>query len=186
VKINLTVPNLLSLARMGLIPLFIISVLDGRPGKALAVFVVAGLTDALDGFIARFWHQQSVLGAYLDPMADKLLLVSAYVILAIPSLSPGFKIPVWVTVLVIARDAIIVVVAIVLHLAASVNRFPPSFLSKVNTATQVGTVTIVLLSRLAPGIEPVAIGAVHLVAVLTVASGVDYFRLANRMAAGAG
>ena len=74
---KLTLPNLLSILRMGLIPVFVIAVLDGRPGRALLVFAVAGVTDALDGFIARFWKQQSALGAYLDPAADKLLLVAS-------------------------------------------------------------------------------------------------------------
>ena len=81
-----TIPNLLSLLRMGLVPLFIIAVTDGEPRRALVVFVVAGVTDALDGFIARFYHQQTLLGSYLDPVADKMLLTSAYVVLAIPYL----------------------------------------------------------------------------------------------------
>ena len=99
-----TIPNLLTLLRMGLIPLFIITLVNGEPRKALLVFVVAGVTDALDGFIARFWKQQSLVGSYLDPIADKLLLMSAYVVLSIPSLSHGAPIPLWVTILVIARD----------------------------------------------------------------------------------
>ncbi len=107
---NLTVPNLLSILRMGLIPWFVISVLDGNATQALWIFAIAGVTDALDGFIARFWHQQSALGAYLDPLADKLLLVTAYVMLAIPNLRIGLVIPAWVTALVITRDVVIVVV----------------------------------------------------------------------------
>jgi hypothetical protein len=99
---SLTVPNLLTLARMGLIPFFIIAVLDGQALRALAIFCLAGITDALDGFIARFFGQRSALGAYLDPIADKLLLTSAYVMLAIPGLHSGVLIPIWVTVLVIA------------------------------------------------------------------------------------
>ena len=120
-----TIPNLLSLLRMGLIPLFIIMVVNGDPPKALLIFLVAGVTDALDGFIARFWKQQSPLGAYLDPMADKLLLTTAYVVLAIPSLNHGgTQIPAWVTILVIARDVLIVAVALVLSLAAGIRNFP--------------------------------------------------------------
>ncbi|HEY4592261.1 MAG TPA: CDP-alcohol phosphatidyltransferase family protein, partial [Thermoanaerobaculia bacterium] len=93
-----TIPNLLSLFRMGLIPLFVILVVNGDLRKALLVFVVAGVTDALDVFIARFWHQQSPLGAYLDPIADKLLLTTAYVMLSIPSLNHGTLIPAWITI----------------------------------------------------------------------------------------
>lgn len=179
----MTIPNLISLLRMGLIPLFIIAVLDGRPGRALAVFVIAGLSDALDGFIARFWNQRSALGAYLDPMADKLLLTSAYVVLAIPGLSQGASVPVWVTVLVITRDVVIVGVALMLYLAQGVSRFPPSGISKVNTAVQITAIGLVLLSGLQPALELPALAACFLVALLTVASGVDYIRLANRMAA---
>jgi cardiolipin synthase len=178
----LTVPNLLSILRMGLIPLFILAVLDGESKRALLCFAVAGITDALDGFIARFWRQQSALGAYLDPLADKLLLVSSYVVLAIPHLRPGLVIPLWVTALVITRDVVIVVVALVLHLAAGVSRFPPSPLSKVNTVVQVATVLVVLVSALNPQYEPAALFFVYLVAALTLGSGVEYIVRANRMA----
>jgi len=181
--VNLTLPNLLSLLRMGLIPLFVIAVLDGRPGRALIVFAVAGVTDALDGFIARFWNQRSELGAYLDPAADKLLLVTAYVVLAIPNLQRAFVIPAWVTALVITRDVVIVVVALILYLASGVTRFPPSPISKINTAVQVATVIVVLLAGVVDGLDLVATTAVYLVAALTLSSGIDYIRLANSMAA---
>ena len=125
---------------MALVPIFVIAVLDGDLRGALWIFAAAGVTDALDGFIARFWKQQTVLGAYLDPAADKLLLVSSYVVLAIPNLHEGYVLPVWVSALVIARDVVIVVVAVILHVASGVSRFPPSLLSKVNTGAQVAAV----------------------------------------------
>jgi cardiolipin synthase (CMP-forming) len=181
-----TVPNLLTLLRMGLVPLFIIAVVNGDATKALLIFVAAGITDALDGFIARFWGQQSLLGAYLDPIADKLLLVSAYVVLSIPSLAHGAPIPVWVTILVIARDVLLVSVSLVLYLAAGVRRFPPTVLSKVNTALQVLAVALVLLSGSLPNLhwlEEVATGAIYLVPVLTVASGLDYVLRVSRLEA---
>lgn len=180
---NLTIPNLLSILRMGLIPWFVVAVLDGRSSQAFWVFVVAGITDALDGFIARFWKQQSVLGAYLDPMADKLLLVTAYVVLSIPGLRSGFVIPSWVTALVITRDVVIVVVALILYLAQGVSRFPPTPLSKLNTGTQVGAVILVLLSARWSELEITATIAVYLVAVLTLGSGIEYIYRANRMGA---
>lgn len=179
---NLTIPNLLSLARMGLVPLFIIAVIDGKPREALILFLVAGLTDAIDGAIARLANQQSRLGAYLDPMADKLLLVSAYATLAIPSLNPGFRIPFWVAVLVIARDVVIVVVSGVLYLALGIRRFPPAWISKLTTAVQVITIVLVLLAGMSSHFEVTALVAVYLVAALTVASGLNYIVLANRMA----
>jgi cardiolipin synthase len=175
-----TIPNLLSLLRMGLIPLFVILVVNGDLRKALLVFVVAGVTDALDGFIARFWHQQSPLGAYLDPIADKLLLTTAYVMLSIPSLNHGTRIPPWITILVIARDVLMVSVALVLSLAAGVKRFPPSALSKVNTILQVAAVVLVLVAGSFPdlrSIELAADTALYLVAGLTVASGLHYIYL---------
>lgn len=178
---NLNLPNLLSILRMGLIPLFVIAVLDGRPGRALLVFAVAGITDALDGFIARFWKQQTPLGAYLDPAADKLLLVTAYVVLAIPNLHAGMVIPAWVTALVITRDVVIVVVAVILYVAGGINRFPPTWISKVNTATQVSAVILVLVSGVVAGFEVAATLAVYAVAGLTLLSGIDYIRHASRM-----
>jgi cardiolipin synthase (CMP-forming) len=178
---SLTVPNLLSLLRMGLVPFFIIAVIDGQPRRALAVFVAAGVTDALDGAIARIYHQQSLLGSYLDPIADKLLLASAYVMLSIPSLHHGTPIPVWVTVLVLARDVLLVAVALVLHLALGVKKFPPSVLSKLTTVLQVGAIVLVLLTGLYASLEPFALGAMYLVGALTLASGLDYIVHVNRL-----
>ena len=180
---KLTIPNFLSLLRMGLIPLFIIAILDGESRRALLIFAIAGLTDALDGAIARFWNQQSPLGAYLDPIADKLLLTSAYVLLSFPHLNHGAEIPIWVTVLVIARDVLIVIMALVLYLAQGVRRFPPSVLSKVTTVVQVTAVVVVLLSGLIKDLEPLALGIVYLVAGLTVASGLDYILRSNQLVA---
>jgi cardiolipin synthase len=179
--VKFTIPNFLSLLRMGLVPLFIIAVIDGESRKALLIFVAAGVTDALDGFIARFANQQSLLGAYLDPIADKLLLTSAYVALSIPQLNHGAPIPLWVTVLVLARDLLIVVMALILYLAAGVRRFPPSVLSKITTLVQVTAVALVLVSALWPPLEPVASTLVYAVALLTVASGLDYIVRASRL-----
>jgi cardiolipin synthase len=179
----MNIPNLLSLLRMALVPMFVVSILEGRPGRALAVFVVAGVTDALDGFVARFWGQQTSLGAYLDPAADKLLLVSAYVVLAIPNLHSGVTVPAWISGLVITRDIVIVVVALILHLASGMEKFPPSPVSKVNTAVQLAAVVLVLLSGLSSGFEIPATFAVYLVAALTLASGIDYVYRSNKMVA---
>lgn len=180
---NLTIPNLLSILRMGLIPWFAISVIDGDATRALWIFAIAGVTDALDGFIARFWRQQSALGAYLDPLADKLLLVTAYVMLAIPNLRLGLVIPAWVTALVITRDVVIVVVALVMHLAVGISRFPPSPLSKINTAAQLLAIVGVLLSSRSSVFKAIAGFLVLLVAALTIGSGIEYIYRANRMAA---
>jgi cardiolipin synthase len=178
---SFTIPNLLSLLRMALVPPFIIALLNGQLRNALLIVVVAGISDALDGFIARFFHQQSLLGTYLDPLADKLLVTSAYVILALPGLHHGFQIPAWVTVIVIGRDVLLVVVALVLYLAAGVRHFPASVLSKVTTIFQIGAVVFVLLTGLWPRVEMTALILIHLVAALTLASGFDYVWKANRL-----
>lgn len=177
-----SLPNLLSLLRMGLIPLFVIAVLRGEPVKALLVFAAAGLSDALDGFLARVLDQRSLLGAYLDPIADKLLLTTAFIVLTVrgPS-SAGVEIPVWVTVLVIARDVLVVVVALALALAAGVRDFPPSALSKINTVFQVAGVLLVLMSGLDQRLNGPALGTLYAAATLTVLSGVGYMVRANRM-----
>jgi cardiolipin synthase len=169
----ITVPNLLSLLRMGLTPLFIISVVNAQPVAALSIFAIAGITDALDGYIARTYGQQSRLGAYLDPIADKLLLMSAYVVLAIPGLHHGAPIPVWVTVLVLARDLLILTFALVFYLALGVSRFPPTKLSKLNTIVQVVTAIGVLASGVWRSIIPAAEWLPYLAALTTVASGID-------------
>ena len=169
----ITVPNLLSVLRMGLTPLFLISVVNAQPVAALSIFAVAGITDALDGYIARTYGQQSRLGAYLDPIADKLLLMSAYVVLAIPGLHHGAPIPVWVTVLVLARDLLILTFALVFYLALGVSRFPPTMLSKLNTIVQVVTAIGILASGVWQSIIPAAEWLPYLAALTTVASAID-------------
>jgi len=173
-SLGITIPNLLSLLRMGLVPVFILTVLNDEPGKALGVFLVAGITDALDGFIARVWGQQSLLGTYLDPIADKLLLMTAYVVLAIPGQHPGPLIPAWVSVLVLARDVLIIIIVMVMHLAAGVKSFSPTRVSKATTLIQVVTVLLVLSAGLSPSFETAAWVCIYLTAVLTLVSGVDY------------
>ncbi len=181
---KLNIPNLVTLMRMGIIPLFVIALLNGESGKALILFVVAGLTDALDGFLARVFKQSSVLGAYLDPIADKLLLTSAYIMLTMPSQNAGqVLMPVWVTVLVLARDILILVIALVLWMALGQSKFTPTKLSKVNTVVQVAGVILVLLSGLNEAMQVPATVCVYLVAALTVLSGCDYIYRANQMVA---
>jgi cardiolipin synthase len=138
------------------------------------VFLLAGFTDALDGFIARVWGQQSLLGTYLDPIADKLLLMTAYVMLTIPGQYPGPPIPLWVTVLVLARDIFIVIMALVLHLAAGIKSFPPTLVSKLTTLIQVVTVLLVLSAGLSRAFETASLVAVHLTALFTLISGLNY------------
>jgi cardiolipin synthase len=139
-----TVANQLTLLRMGLAPLLVILVLSQRLGWALAVFVVAGVTDLLDGLIARLGHQQTTLGAMLDPVADKVLLTSAFV--ALTWTSPlHVAIPVWLTVTTLSRDAIILTGVAIVNLTVGRRVFYPSLLGKLSTASQLVTVGVVLL-----------------------------------------
>jgi cardiolipin synthase (CMP-forming) len=139
-----TFANQLTLLRMGLAPLLVILVLSREMRWALAVFVVAGVTDLLDGIIARVGHQQTTLGAMLDPVADKVLLTSTFVALTWgPSLSAS--IPVWLTVTTLSRDAIILTGVAIVNLTMGRRVFYPSLLGKLTTASQLVTVGVVLL-----------------------------------------
>lgn len=180
-RMSFTIPNLLSLLRMALVPPFIIALINGQTKRALLIVVVAGISDVLDGFIARFFNQQSLLGTYLDPLADKLLVTAAYITLSVPGLHRGFQIPAWVTVVVIARDVLLVVVALVLYLAAGVRQFPPSVLSKITTVVQILAVAIVLLTPVWPELDTAALVLVYAVAFLTMGSGLDYVWRANQL-----
>lgn len=136
---NLTAANQLTITRMLLIPAFVILLLYGYRGWALITFFAAGLTDLLDGLIARWTAQKTTLGAWLDPMADKLLLVTMFVMLTLPDIGSANRLPLWFTVLVISRDVAIVATVAVVNLAVGRRTFRPSIYGKVATATYVLT-----------------------------------------------
>lgn len=141
----LTPANQLTLLRMLLIPAFVILVVYGHLGWALAVFATAGSTDALDGLIARRSGQKTSLGAWLDPMADKLLLVTAFVVLTLPGLGLANRLPIWLTVLIISRDVVIVLTVAVINLAIGRRTFRPSIFGKIATATYIVTAVVAML-----------------------------------------
>jgi cardiolipin synthase len=141
----LTPANQLTLLRMLLIPAFVILVVYGHLGYALAVFMLAGITDALDGLIARRSGQKTTLGAWLDPMADKLLLVTTFIVLTIPGLGLANRLPIWLTVIVISRDVVIVLTVAVVNLAIGRRTFRPSIFGKVATATYILTAVCAML-----------------------------------------
>ncbi len=142
---SLTLANQLTLMRLALVPAFVILVLYGRMGWALAAFVTAGITDGLDGLIARWTNSRTALGAFLDPMADKLLLVSAFVVLSLPGIGLVNRIPVWLTVLVISRDVAIVATVAIVSLTLGPRTCPPSIYGKIATAIYIVTIAVVLL-----------------------------------------
>jgi cardiolipin synthase len=140
----LTPANQLTLLRVLLIPALVICVAYGYLGWALVAFVTAGATDALDGLIARRSGQKTTLGAWLDPMADKLLLVTTFVVLTLPDTGLTNRLPIWLTVLVISRDVVIVLTVAVVNLAVGRRTFRPSMLGKVATGVYIATCLVAL------------------------------------------
>jgi cardiolipin synthase (CMP-forming) len=141
---NLTAANQLTILRMLLIPAFVILLLYGYRGWALITFFVASLTDLLDGLIARTTGQKTTLGAWLDPMADKLLLVTMFVMLTLPGIGSANRLPIWFTILVLSRDIAIVLTVAVVNLAIGPRTFRPSIFGKVATATYIMTGVVTL------------------------------------------
>jgi cardiolipin synthase len=164
-------PNLLTLLRICLAPFLVAAILENRFRVGFILFVVAGLTDALDGLLARALKQQTVLGQYLDPVADKLLLSTLFVVL----LHEGLM-PVRVTVLVFGRDVCILLVSAILYAAAGRRDFKPSVFGKANTLAQVLAVAVVILHQLtqAPWVIMLQAFALWATMILTVASGLHY------------
>jgi cardiolipin synthase (CMP-forming) len=134
-----TPANQLTLMRMLLIPAFVILLIYGYRGWALVTFITAGITDLFDGLIARLMQEKTVLGAWLDPMADKLLLVTMFVMLTLPDIGGPNRLPLWFTVLVISRDVAIVATVAVVNLAVGPRTFRPSMYGKVATALYIMT-----------------------------------------------
>ncbi len=136
----INIPNMLTLCRILLTPLFVIFLIRDLFVSALLVFTIAAISDGLDGFIARVFNQRTTLGAYLDPIADKLLLSSAFISLAVLEI-----IPAWLTVIVISRDVIIFIGIAVLTLTSKTFAMNPSLVSKCTTVAQLITVFAVLI-----------------------------------------
>jgi cardiolipin synthase len=141
----LTPANQLTLLRMLLIPAFVILVLYGYLGWALIVFATAGITDGLDGLIARRSGQKTQLGAWLDPMADKLLLMTTFILLTLPGLNLSNRLPIWLTVLIITRDVGIVLTVTIVNFAIGPRTFTPSIFGKMATATYIVTAVVAML-----------------------------------------
>ena len=151
----ITVPNILTVFRMVLIPVFVSLLFYQRFVLALAVFVLAGLTDGLDGLLARRFDQKSQLGTILDPIADKLMLVTAFIVLSMRSVFPQpvpshLPVPFWVTVAVISRDVFILVGAAAINIVTGFRGFRPSWLGKVNTTVQIVGIGIIMLAASVP------------------------------------
>jgi cardiolipin synthase (CMP-forming) len=172
-------PNLLTLLRICLAPFLVAAILEDRFELSFVLFVVAGLTDALDGLLARALQQRTQLGQYLDPVADKILLSTLFLVLMHKGLMPTT-----ITVLVFGRDVGILLVSAILYAATGRREFGPSLFGKANTVAQVTAVAVVLLHQLttAPWVVNLRLVALDATMALTVASGLHYSWVASRRA----
>jgi len=172
----MTYANQLTILRMVFVPCFVILLIYGCPRAATAVFLLAAVTDAFDGLIARKLNQRTPLGSFLDPMADKLLLTAAFITLTLHSVPVELHIPAWLTILVISRDILIAVSVIIIHMHTGHSNFPPSILGKGTTALQLLLVGVCMLAgfevKTAEMLFPFTVYATLF---FTVASGMHYF-----------
>jgi cardiolipin synthase len=174
-----TVPNQITLLRLGFLPFFLILISYDHYKWALLVLVVAGLSDAFDGLLARQLNQRSSLGAYLDPIADKLLLSSSFVILAFKQ-----KIAWWLTIIVLSRDILILIVAVAILLISGYRPFPPSILGKLTTMFEIILVFTVVLAAGHPDarFRPVVHVLTYVVTAFATTSAVHYsFAITRRL-----
>ena len=173
----LTYPNQLTLLRMSFLPFIVIKLVDGRYGIALILFVLAGLSDGLDGLLARALKQQTTLGQYLDPIADKMLLSTVFLVLSILH-----KIPWKYTVVVFSRDISILAASTVLFAIAGLRDFRPSVFGKANTFAQVAAVFFVLLLQIRPErwVDIARLTFLHATFAFTIISAIHYVLLVGK------
>jgi len=182
----LTIPNILTFLRMALIPVFAILLVYQREGWALIVFTIAGVSDGVDGFVARRMKQESELGTIIDPIADKLLMTTAFVMLTLSSVvgTPRhLPVPFWVTATVIGRDVMIIAVAGAINVMTGFRGFKPSWLGKASTFVQVVGVILILVAAVFPQLRGFYLPTVYtVVAAFAVFSGIHYiFHVARLM-----
>jgi cardiolipin synthase len=182
----ITLPNLLTMFRMVLIPVFVSLLFYQKFIWALGVFLLAGITDGLDGLFARRFDQKSQLGTILDPIADKLLLVTSFIVLSMPSLSPQplprhFPVPFWVTSAVISRDIFIIVGAAAINIVTGFKSFRPSWPGKVNTAVQILAIAAILFAASVPSVSGYLPTVYTTVFALAIFSGTHYVYFASRL-----
>lgn len=177
---TLTTANQLTLLRMLLIPAFVILVVYEHEGWALGVFALAGVTDGLDGWFARR-GQQTSLGAFLDPMADKLLLVTTFIVLTIPGIGLINRIPLWLTILVISRDVVIVLTVALVTLTVGRRQFRPSIYGKIATAVYIITCVVVMFFNFLEQASRLVTVCVYLSLAITLVSGIHYIVHVARM-----
>lgn len=168
-KMKINIPNILTLIRILLVPLFVIYLIKDMFFSALLVFAIAGLSDGLDGLIARYFNQRTELGAYLDPIADKLLISSAFISLAVIKIIPG-----WMAVIVVSRDVLILLGIAIFSITDISVDIKPSFVSKCTTVAQLFTVVFVLLNPGISGAVVIKYFLYWLTTILSILSGFHY------------
>jgi cardiolipin synthase (CMP-forming) len=178
-EMNFNLPNLITLGRLLSVPVAIWLILDESYGAAFWVFVGAGLSDALDGYIAKRFDRRTPLGAVLDPAADKALLTGVYVTLFLVGQLPG-----WLVSLVVLRDLLIVVGFVALQRNAQAKRLDPLFISKINTLVQIALVGFVLAQGVGIEADPIKWLLIAAAGITTVLSGLSYLVRWARMRAG--
>lgn len=161
--------NRLTILRILMAPVIAVLLLYKETGAALAMFLLAALTDGLDGFIARTRGQRTALGMVLDPIADKLLLTSAIIVLTVLK-----ELPRWFAIIAVSRDFILLGGGLLMWMFIGKMSFPPSYLGKISTVFQVATVLVAMLDNLVPALQPAVLPVAALTLILTAASGVDY------------
>jgi cardiolipin synthase len=182
-----TVPNMLTVFRMVLIPIFVTLLFYQRFILALGAFIIAGITDGLDGLLARRFDQRSQLGTVLDPIADKLMLVTAFVVLSMRSVFPQplpnhLPIPFWVTAAVISRDVFIVVGAAAINIMTGFRGFRPSWLGKFNTTVQIIAISIIMFAASVPYGTGYYLPTLYVIVfTLAVLSGAHYVFFASKL-----
>jgi cardiolipin synthase len=177
----LTPANQLTILRMLLIPVFALLVIYDYMAWALVIFLVASLTDALDGLLARRSGQKTTLGAWLDPVADKLLVATMFIVLTLPLAHLVAKIPVWLTVLVLSRDIGIVATVAIVNLAIGRRTFRPSIFGKIATATFLVTGVVTLAVNAAGMFTWMVPLLAYTCLTFTVVSGLHYALFASRL-----
>jgi cardiolipin synthase len=172
----MNLPNKLTISRILLIPLFILSLARGRQFLAILTFFLAALTDALDGTIARAKRQQSRLGFFLDPVADKLLINTAFICLAVMK-----AVPAWVATIVISRDILIALGSLVMCLLDKQSLISPTLLGKATTSAQMATILVALLHQAHGGLQTLLWIFIWIVVSFTIVSGCHYTFKISRM-----
>lgn len=165
----MNIPNMLTLCRILLIPLLVIFLLEGNGNAAFWVFIAAGITDAFDGFLARVLRQKTDFGALLDPIADKMLLITSFITLSVLGV-----IPKWLTVIVVSRDVIIVLGICILMLYNRSFIMRPAIVSKITTFVQLMTITFYLGRQYFAAVSFLELFLLALTAFFTLVSGIHY------------